>query len=170
MADVTEPFLGEIRLFPIDFVPRGWSSCEGQTISIQQNPALYSLLGTVYGGNGQTTFALPDLRGRVPIHPSNFTSLPLGTKGGEESHSLTINEIPAHTHQIKGSENAANEVSPQNNVWANQTNLYSTGSPGNFMNSGAITTAGESLPHNNLQPFLALHFCIAVTGIYPSRN
>ncbi|GLC86989.1 phage tail protein [Lysinibacillus piscis] len=164
---MAEPFLGEVRIFPISYVPRGWLSCEGQLLPIRQNQALYSLLGTVYGGDGITTFALPDLRGRVPIHVSS--SLPLGTKAGEETHTLTTNEMPQHTHQINGSSNPASAPSPQGNVWAGQDNLYAAGATV-AMNQAALSTAGSGQAHNNMQPYLAVRFCIATQGIFPSRN
>lgn len=165
---MSEPFLGEIRLFPIGYVPNGWLACEGQILQINSNQALYSLLGTTYGGNGQTTFALPDYRGRTPIHCS--PNYPLGQSGGEESHVLTVNEMPAHTHQIRSSSIDADEISPLNNVWATTTtNNY--GQPDSqIMNSGSISNTGDSQSHPNMQPYLALRFCIARMGIFPSRN
>lgn len=166
---MSEPFLGEIRLFPIGYVPRGWAACEGQILSINSNQALYSLLGATYGGNGSTTFALPDYRGRTPIHcsPNN----PLGQSAGEENHVLTVNEMPTHTHQIHSSSINANEISPLNNVWATTTtNNYGQLDGSQFMNTGSISVTGNSQPHSNMQPFLALRFCIATMGIFPSRN
>ena len=165
---MAEPYLGEVRLFSIHYAPRGWLSCEGQLLSINQNQALYSLLGTVYGGDGVNTFALPDLRGRVPIHVS--PSLPLGTKAGEETHTLTTNEMPQHTHQVHGSSSSASATSPQGNVWANMSNLYASNTTLVSMNSAALSTTGGGQTHNNMQPYLAVRFCIAIQGIYPSRN
>jgi microcystin-dependent protein len=165
---MSEPYLAEIRLFPHNSVPRGWALCEGQILAIAQNQAVFSLLGTTYGGNGQTTFALPDLRGRVPVH---FGSpLPLGQAQGEASHTLTTNEIAAHTHLTHGSSNPVSEISPQNNVWGMQNNLYGPATALALMNGAAISNTGGNLPHSNMQPYLALNFCIALEGIFPSRN
>lgn len=164
---MAEPFIGEIRLFSIHFEPQGWAPCNGQLLSINSNQALYSLIGNVYGGDGVTNFALPDLRGRVPIHVS--PSLPLGTKAGEENHILTINEMPSHQHQVQGSSSSAELTSPQGNVWANHNGLYASG-PTIDMNPASLTSTGGEQPHNNMQPFLTVQFCIATQGIYPSRN
>lgn len=164
---MAEPYLGEVRIFPISYAPKGWLSCEGQVLQIQQYQALYSLLGTVYGGDGITTFALPDLRGRVPIHVSS--SLRLGTKAGEAAHTLTTNELPQHTHQAYGSSNPATTTSPQGNVWAQANGLYATGATV-AMNSAALSTTGGGQAHNNMQPYLAVRFCIATQGIYPTRD
>ncbi|MGE6228492.1 phage tail protein [Paenibacillus chitinolyticus] len=166
---MSEPFLGEIRLFANNYAPRGWAFCEGQALAINTNQALYSLLGTIYGGDGVRTFCLPDLRGRVPIHVSPTT--PLGQSAGEAAHTLTINEMPEHTHQVSASGNAASAVTPANNVWADETALYAPLSTATVsMNAGALSVAGQSQPHNNMQPYLVANFAIAVTGIYPSRN
>lgn len=164
---MAEPFLGEIRLFSIGYAPWGWLHCEGQILSINGNQALFSLLGNVYGGDGRTTFALPDLRGCVPIHVS--PSLSLGTKAGEETHTLTTNEMPVHSHQVQGSSSPADAISPQGNVWANKDNLYASGTTV-VMNQAAMSSSGGGQPHNNMQPYLAVHFCIATQGIYPTRN
>ncbi|GAB6989805.1 phage tail protein [Paenibacillus pini] len=165
---MSEPFLGEIRLFPIHYAPKGWLFCEGQILPISTNTALFSLLGTVYGGDGRTTFALPDYRGRVPIHFSS--TIPLGTKQGEAAHSLTVNEIPQHTHQLLGSSNVASDPSPKNNVWAKIDNAYDQGATLSPMSTNAIKVVGEGQAHNNMQPYLALNYAIAVQGIYPSRS
>ncbi len=164
---MAEPYLGEVRLFAMNYAPRYWLSCEGQLLPINQYQALYALLGTVYGGDGVKTFALPDLRGRVPIHVG--PSLPLGTKAGEVTHSLTVNEIPQHTHQVYGSSNLASVPSPKGNVWAQKDNLYADG-PTVTMNSAALSSAGGGQANNNMQPYLAVHFCIATQGIFPTRN
>ncbi|MGE7694705.1 phage tail protein [Lysinibacillus sp. NPDC094177] len=165
---MAEPYLGEVRLFSIHYAPRGWLSCEGQLLPIRQYQALYSLLGTVYGGDGVNTFALPDLRGRVPIHVSS-PSFPLGKKEGKETHTLTTSEMPQHNHQVHGSSSPASVTSPQENVWAEKDNLYATGTTVT-MNPATLSIAGGGQAHNNMQPYLAIRFCIAIQGIYPSRN
>lgn len=165
-----EPYVGEIRLFSQSYAPRGWAVCNGQELLINGNQALYSLLGNVYGGNGVTTFALPDLRGRVPIHPNNTEHLPLGALGGEKAHVLTNNEMPAHTHLVQGTISEAGKISPENNVWAKANNLYQNANSDITMNREALATAGGGAAHNNMQPYLSVNFCIALTGIYPSRN
>jgi len=167
---MSEPFLGEIRLFANNYAPRGWMFCEGQILQINQNQALYSLLGSVYGGNGVTTFALPDLRGRTPIHVS--PSIPLGTSQGEENHTLTVNEMPQHTHQVSASNYPADQISPSGNVWAATSTINSYTPPGTMvqMSQTAIGTAGGSQPHSNMQPYQVANFAIAVQGIFPSRN
>ncbi|MDN9008517.1 phage tail protein [Brevibacillus laterosporus] len=164
---MAEPFLGEIRLFGFAFAPVGWAFCDGQLLAINQNQALFSLLGTTYGGNGITTFALPDLRGRVAIHRSD--SFPMGLTGGEVTHTLTVAEMPSHTHQALGSISAANTVLPANSVWAATDNLAYNQSANTSMSPAAISSTGDSQPHNNMQPFLVLNYCIALQGIFPSR-
>jgi microcystin-dependent protein len=163
------PFLSEIRIVSFNFPPKGWAFCNGQTMSIQQNAALFSLLGTVYGGNGQTTFALPNLQGRIPVHiGSNFQ---LGQPGGEQAHTLTTQEIPAHTHQAAGTNAAPTSPSASNNLWCqNATNSYSDQAPNTNMAAAAIGFSGGNQPHDNMSPYLTLNFVIALTGIYPSRN
>lgn len=171
-----EQFLGEIRLFPIGFAPKGWAYCEGQTYSIASNSALFSLLGVTYGGNGTTTFNLPDLRGRVPIgfnlDPGKGTVYMQGQTAGEAAHTLTVNEMPAHNHGVSASSNDKNLLNaPTNNVWAAVTSPYTTGTGAPVaMNREALGSSGGSQPHNNMQPYLAMAFCIATTGIYPSRS
>ncbi|WP_068777717.1 phage tail protein [Paenibacillus sp. FJAT-26967] len=166
---MSEPFVGEVRLFANGYAPRGWMYCEGQILQINGNQALYSLLGNVYGGNGVTTFALPDYRGRVPIHVSS--TIPLGTAAGEAAHTLTVSEIPQHTHQVQASSTSASDPSPLNNVWAAANgSVYDPAATMIQMNSGAIGQAGGSQPHNNMQPYLSLNFAIAIQGIFPSRN
>jgi microcystin-dependent protein len=161
-------FLGEIRMVAFNFAPKGWASCDGQILSIQQNTALFSLLGTTFGGNGQTTFALPDLRGRAPLHPSQ--SIALGQVGGAETNTLAINQMPAHNHAVSASSAARNAGSPANNTWAVQSaNAYGT-QPNATMNPAALANSGGSAPHPNMQPYLTIHFCIALTGVFPSRN
>lgn len=166
---MAEPFIGEIRLFANQYAPKGWALCEGQVLPINTNQALYSLIGNVYGGNGVTTFALPDLRGRTPVHFAS--NIPLGTAQGEAAHTLSQNEMPMHTHIISGSSVEATGVSPLNQVWGEAAgNPYSSGASDTEMNAGSITSAGSGQPHNNMQPFLVVNFCIALIGIFPSRN
>lgn len=164
---MAEPFLGEIRLFGFTFAPEGWAFCDGQLLPINQNQALFALLGTTYGGNGSTTFALPDLRGRVAIHRS--VSFPMGLTGGEVTHTLTVDEMPTHTHQALGSISAANTVLPANSVWAVTDNPAYNQSANTSMSPVGISSTGGSQPHNNMQPFLALNYCIALQGIFPPR-
>ncbi|MGN7360497.1 phage tail protein [Paenibacillus sp. SAF-054] len=165
---MSEPFVGEIRLFANNYAPRGWMFCEGQILQINQNQALYSLLGNVYGGDGVTTFALPDYRGRVPLHVS--PNIPLGTSNGEAAHTLTVNEIPQHTHQVNASSNSAGSNSPLNGVWAADSVLYESAATMTSMSSNAISSTGGSQPHNNMQPYLVANYAIAIQGIFPSRN
>ena len=163
---MSDYFLGEIRLFPYDRIPSGWQPCEGQVLQIRQNMALYSLIGRSYGGDGVNTFALPDLRGAVPmcIGPNN----PLGAAGGEASHTLTINEMPQHSHQVTASETTPTQVSPANNTWSALGNAYEL-QPNAQMAAQALEPAGGSQAHNNMQPFLTLRLCISTAGLFPPR-
>ncbi len=164
-----DPFLSEIRIFSFNYAPRSWALCNGQFLPINQNQALFSLLGTTYGGNGQTTFALPDLRGRVPMHTGQ--GFVLGQKGGEEAHTLTSNEMPVHSHQTKGSANSPTVTAPTNNFWASNTGFTPYGPVADTaMSAQSIGNTGGSQPHENRSPFLTLNFCIALTGIFPSPN
>jgi microcystin-dependent protein len=162
---MAEPFIGEIRVFGAGVVPRGWMPCVGQTLPISQNQALFALLGTQFGGNGSSTFMLPDLRGRVPIGVSS--SYLAGAVGGEAAHTLTVQEMPAHTHQVTACSTGATQAIMANNFWAS-TMSYDDG-PDATMAPGAIGTSGSGAPHNNMQPYLALNFCVAIAGIFPSR-
>jgi microcystin-dependent protein len=166
---MAEPFLSEIRLMSFSFAPKGWAQCNGQLLPINQNQALFSLLGTTFGGDGRVNFALPDLRGRTPIHVgSNHT---LGERGGEQAHTLSISELPTHTHTVQASASNANTPIPTNGVLARTTsaNLYrNTASSPTALNAATITNIGGSQPHLNMQPFLTLNFCIALQGIFPS--
>ena len=170
---MTQPFLGEIRIFPYNFAPRGWAFCNGQILSIAQNTALFSLLGTTYGGNGQTTFALPDLRSRVPMHQFQGPGLSdrsLGEQSGTETVTLISTEMPQHNHLFNASNNDATDSAPQGNVPALIPSGGYNASPNTQMNPTAVAIAGGSQPHNNIQPYLVLSFCIALSGIFPSRN
>ena len=172
---MAEPFLSEIRLMSFVFAPRDWALCNGQFLPINQNQGLFSLLGTTYGGNGQTNFALPDLRGRVPIHVGNGHIL--GERGGEEAHTLSISEIPTHIHRLQASNTNGNAVNPNFSgtgyvLAAEPGNPYSTGFAPNAVTLNAATVAnnGGSQAHQNMQPFLTLSYCIALAGIFPSAS
>lgn len=167
---MSEPYLGEIRLFANNFAPRGWAFCEGQILAINTNQALFSLLGTTYGGNGTTTFALPDLRGRVTVgYGSTYT---LGTSSGEAAHTLTTNEIPQHVHQVQGSSTVPSSTfNPTGGVWGDSSGQFTQSTAALVqMSAQALATAGGSQPHSNMQPYLTLNYCIALEGIFPSRN
>lgn len=174
---MSEPFIAEIKLVAFNFAPRGWALCNGQILPIAQNTALFSLLGTTYGGNGQTTFALPDLRGRVPIHMGQgpgLSSRNLGEKIGTETVTLAVNQMPTHTHAAKCQTGLANKQSPVGTVNAveptGQTAMYSNLAPNADMNPEANANTGGSQPHDNMQPYLVVDFIIALDGIYPSRD
>lgn len=162
-----DPFLGEIRLFAFNQIPRGWQPCRGQVLPIQANVALFSVLGTTYGGNGTSTFALPDLQGRAPMQIS--PDYPQGAVAGAPTHTLMADEMPMHTHTVSGSSAAPTLVPPAGNVWPQDGNTYSTTAPNVQMAANAVSAAGSSQPHNNMQPYLAVSFCIATSGIFPSR-
>ncbi|WP_431027702.1 phage tail protein [Lysinibacillus sp. LZ02] len=165
---MAEPFIGEIRPFAFGVIPQGWASCNGQILSVQQNSALFSLIGNTYGGDGKTTFALPNLQGRVPIHVSPVT--PRGTSAGEAAHTLTVNEIPSHNHQIAADSGDTNKFSPLDAVWGSvpTANVYAE-TANVDMNSNALSQTGQGDAHNNMQPYCTLSFCIALQGIYPPR-
>lgn len=166
---MSEPFLGEVKMFGFPFAPTGWAACDGQVMSIPQNQALFALIGTAYGGNGVSTFNLPDLRGRVAVHMGN--AIQRGNAGGEETHTLTITEMPLHQHIVKGSSAPPNQSSPSGNNWAAAPENVFTKQPSDGqLNPAAIGVAGESQGHPNLQPYLAVNYCIALQGIWPSRN
>jgi microcystin-dependent protein len=168
---MSQPFLGEIRVFSFPFAPKNWAFCNGQLLGINQNQALFSLMGTFYGGNGQTTFGLPNLQGRAAMHVGN--SHTQGEVNGEAGHTLTNNEMPVHNHNMVASTAAATLTTPLNNLLAQApNNLYGNGitDVNATLNAGDITTAGSSFAHNNLQPYLVLNFCVALSGIFPSRN
>jgi microcystin-dependent protein len=165
---MSEPFLAEVRIVGFNFAPRGWAFCDGQILPINQNQSLYSLLGTTYGGDGRTSFALPDLRGRTPIHVGNGHSQ--GQKSGEEFHPLSAAEMPQHTHTAKASSSSGNTPIPQGNVLASANNLYSDPASLTDLRAGTVANAGGGQAHDNMQPFLALNFVIALRGLFPSRN
>lgn len=174
---MSDPFVAEIRIFPFNFAPKGWAFCNGQLMPISQNTALFSLLGTYYGGDGKTTFALPDLQGRAPTHQGQGPGLSdysLGQSGGEENVTLIQTEIPSHNHQASGAAGSG-PTSPANNTWgagAGRTPppTYADGSPNVTMSPLSVAIAGGSQPHNSMQPYLALNFCIAMQGVYPPRG
>lgn len=166
---MAEPFLSEIRLMSFVFAPKGWALCNGQLLPINQNQALFSLLGTTFGGNGQVNFALPDLRGRVPIHVGGGHTL--GERGGEQAHTLSIAELPTHSHRVNASTSASGGADdPTGRFLGSASNLYHSPVSPTAMNSGTIASTGGSQPHLNMQPFLTLSFCIALQGIFPSPN
>lgn len=168
---MSEPFLAEIRIFGFNFAPQGWAQCNGQLLPISQNTALFSLLGTMYGGDGKSTFALPDLRGAVPL-AANDTLVP-GSAGGEETVTLNSAQLPAHNHAVNCNSGAGNAYGPSGNMWAKDaagTKEYAPGASANQMNAGAISPAGGGQPHNNIQPFAVVNYCIALVGIFPPRN
>ena len=179
---MAEPFIGQIILFAGNFAIRGYAMCNGQILPIAQNTALFSILGTTYGGNGQTTFALPDLRGRVPIHVGQgpgLSSYDLGQVGGTENVTLTQNNLPPHSHQLNVSAGAKGNIAVPTNNFLGIGNLPSSGENVNnynnaaatgAMNAGSITGGGNSIPFPNIQPYLVLNYQIALQGIFPSRN
>lgn len=171
---MSEPFLAEVRIVGFNFAPRGWAFCDGQILPINQNQSLYSLLGTTYGGDGRTSFALPDMRGRVPIHigSSNGTSHREGQKGGEETHTLSAAEMPQHDHVLQASATDANQGPPTGHVLARSTTPEAYRDTTSMVNMAteSVTNVGGGQAHENMQPYLALNFCIALRGLFPSRN
>ncbi len=170
---MSEPFIGEIRMFAGNFAPRSWALCEGQLLSISQNDALFSLLGTVYGGDGRTTFGLPDLRGRIPIHVGSGPGLSpksLGEKSGQENITLTTNQLPSHTHLVKSNNTVGNSKSGDQIAAGNITRAFNNNPGTTPLNSGTIPNSGGTQYHSNLMPSLCVNFIIALFGIYPSRN
>jgi microcystin-dependent protein len=164
---MAEPFLSEIRIFSFEFAPKGWALCNGQLLPINQNQALFSLLGTTFGGDGRVNFGLPNLQGRTPLHVGSGHTL--GEQGGEQSHTLSISELPEHTHVLNGSSSQGALNEPENAVLAkSQQNTYANPASLGAMNSAVVTNTGGSQAHLNMQPFLVLNFCIALQGIFPS--
>ena len=168
----SEPNIGEILLVPYNFAPHGWALCQGQLLSISQNTALFSLLGTTYGGDGRVNFALPDLRGRSPIgfgQGPGLQNYEIGQIGGEETVTLTVNQIPSHSHTAFGSANTATTASPSGAIWATETRLKIYSSVGGTAMAPSSSTGGGQ-PHDNMSPYLTLNYVIALQGIFPSRN
>lgn len=171
---MSQPFIGAIRMFGGNFAPRGHAFCNGQLLAISQNVALFSLIGTTYGGDGQTTFALPDMRGRIPYHQGTFAgggTYVIGQVSGTETVTLTSTQLPTHTHIAQGNATAGGQASPANGFWGNaSTNIYSTTAPAAAMNAAAIGITGGSQPHENMLPFLCISFIIALEGIFPTQT
>jgi microcystin-dependent protein len=165
---MAEPFLSEIRIMSFNFAPKGWAFCNGQLVPINQNQALFALLGTTFGGNGQTTFALPNLQGRTPIHVGSGHTL--GQNAGEQAHTLTLAELPSHTHVHNATNANGAAANPSNAVLGAANNLYRSPANPTTLHPGTVTTVGGSQAHLNMQPFLTLSFCIALQGIFPSPN
>ena len=168
---MAEPFLSEIRIMSFGFAPKGWALCNGQLLPINQNQALFSLLGTTYGGDGRVNFALPDLQGRASIHMGQGHTL--GERGGEQAHTLSVSEIPVHVHQSQATSVAATTSIPGSGSMLAQAGLsFLYGPPDNLvaMSSPAVANTGGSQAHTNMQPFLVLNFCIALQGIFPSQT
>ncbi|MDE2595703.1 MAG: phage tail protein [Sphingomonadales bacterium] len=169
---MTTPFVGEIKMVAFNFPPKGWAFCDGQLLPISQNQALFSLVGTFYGGNGTTNFALPDMRSRVPVHQA--AAYPIGAGGGVENVTLQSTQMPQHTHPLNGTSGTATKRPPAGKTFAadtaSQADFYTA--PANLLalNPQSVTTAGSNQPHSNLQPYLAIGFCIALQGMFPSRN
>mgnify|MGYP000036760366 CR=1 FL=1 len=171
---MSDPFIGEIRMFGGNFAPLNWSFCNGDLIAISQNDTLFTLIGTTYGGDGQETFALPNLYGRIPIHQGQgpgLSSRIIGESSGTETVTLSPNQVPVHTHGFLSDTNAAAGLTPQNSFLATgNSDIYTTDtSTPSAMNPGAITISGGSQPHDNMMPFLAVNFIISLYGIFPSR-
>jgi len=172
---VADHFVAEIRMLPFNFAPTGWAFCDGQLLPISQNTALFSLLGTTYGGDGKSTFALPNLQGSAAMHPGQGPGLSLhdlGETGGSETVTLLENEIPAHSHAVAASESDGLETAPAQQLLATGVGISQYQTPGALtnLNPAVVAPAGGSAPHNNLMPYLTLNFCIALQGIFPPRS
>jgi microcystin-dependent protein len=171
---MSQPFVGEIRMFGGSFAPAGWAMCDGQLLPISQNDTLFNLIGTTYGGDGQSTFALPDLQSRVPIHAGTVagTTFQLAEKAGSESVTLTTNQIPIHNHPFMVSNQTGSQPQPQNGYLSKVATgfLYTGFSPGIQMNNGSVQIAGGSQPHENMLPFLVVTFILSLFGIFPTQN
>lgn len=168
------PYLGEVKYLPWNWAPRGWAVCNGAVLSIAQNTALFSLLGTTYGGNGVTTFALPDLQGRVPMHRSNNGQYPMGLKSGVETVTITINTMPSHFHGLLATTIAGDKSSPLNLALAQSSVdtdfYYGPDTSTTVMNPSSVSMVGGNQPHENMEPYQVVGYCIAVQGVFPSRN
>jgi microcystin-dependent protein len=174
---MADPFVAEIRIFPFNFAPKGWAWCDGQLLPLSQNTALFSLLGTTYGGNGKSNFALPDLQGRAPMHPGQGPGLSLhdlGETGGSETVTLLESEIPSHSHTVRASTGDAEDGTPTGNTFARTDNgsayLPAPAASPVMMSPSTIAPVGGDQPHNNLQPYLTFYFCIALQGVFPPRT
>ena len=172
---MAQPYVGEIRMFAGNFAPAGWMFCDGALLPISENDILFTVIGTTYGGDGQETFALPDLRGRVPLHQGTDKSgntYTLGQSGGVESVTLTTQQIPNHTHPLLASSNTGTSPTNSNNTWAKSTavDMYINEDPVQAMNAGSIGPAGGSQPHENLQPYLCVNFIISLFGLFPQPS
>ncbi len=165
---MTSPFLGEVRIVSFNFPPKGWALCNGQFLPINQNQGLFSLLGTMYGGDGRVNFALPNLQGRVPLHMGN--GFVQGQAGGEAAHTLSISELPTHMHSVGASSAGASVSAPVGNLWADAGKNNYNNATNTSMAPQAIGNTGGSQAHNNMSPYLVLVFCIALQGIFPSQN
>jgi len=171
-----DPFVAEIRIFPFNFAPKGWAFCDGQILPISQNTALFSLLGTTYGGNGTSNFALPNFQGVSPIHSGQGAGLSLrdlGETGGTETVTLLLSELPAHTHAANCNSGTGDQYGPPGNFWATDAggnNEYNAALTPNMTMAAALGPTGGNQPHNNLQPYLVLNFCIALQGVFPPRS
>jgi microcystin-dependent protein len=166
---MSQPFLSEIRIFSFNYAPKGWALCNGQILPISQNQALFSLLGTMYGGDGQSNFALPNLQGCVATHLGN--GFGQGQSGGEQAHTLSLSELPKHSHPVNASTNTADQTYPPGNLWAAGGRGAAFHPVSNAtMNANTVAATGGNAPHNNMAPFLVLIFCIALQGVFPSRN
>ena len=171
---MSEPFVGQITMFAGNFAPRGWALCDGQILAIVQNQALFSLLGTTYGGDGRTTFALPDLRGRLPLHSGQGPGLVdrrLGAKSGSESVTLVSTQLPSHAHPLQGTDSAATTPDPSGSVFARSSgDAYGSEFSASNMNGAAVSNSGGGQAHTNLMPSLAINFIVALFGVFPSRS
>lgn len=169
-----EQYIGEIRMFAGSFPPLGWAFCDGQLLAIAENDALFALIGTTYGGDGVTTFALPDLRGRLPVsqgqNPQTQTTYTIGGQGGTETVGLTVQQLPAHTHAVNVSSLPGAIDSPSGSFFAENVQAFSTSPPNGTMASGTILPTGGSQPHDNMMPFLPISFIISLVGVYPTQN